>query len=843
MSLCKLISIALSVISLTPIFQSTVDAEKWTSAFDSHKTAQSISLELNFNPLSLDSIEKISDAVAKFALKSDTTSAEYTASKNYMSSQTDALGNTVSYSYDESKGILLSSTDAKGNQTSYSYDINDRVTNVSQGGISVNYTYDSNNQLSTVTHNGTSYSLIYDALGRSKQTKIGARLLVDNMYFAESGLLRKAAYGNGSTREYEYDRQGRVKKMIIDGVERFSYTYDSQGNLLSYTDLVVNEKFTYVYDFLGRPVQVRTSSGFKIKLTYDEFNRASDVEFVNGSESNKTSWVFGNDSIVTGVKYNGVEKISYTYDLLKRQTAKTINTTNPFVTQYQYKNIYNYRTSTLIDKISYSDGTALSYTYDANGNILTIADATGTVIASYTYDSLNQLTGATVGSDVYAYTYDNGGNITAKTKNGVEVAYTYGNTEWKDLLTNYNSVDIAYDTIGNPLNWVNGEQFTWGGGRQLTGIAKGDNTISYTYNDNGIRTSKTVNGVRTDYYLNGTAIIMQKTGDNIIWYTYDENGLKTGFTYNGTAYYYVYNLQGDVIALLNSAGETVARYDYDPWGKIIAITDGNGVDVSSNSAHIANINPIRYRGYYYDAETGLYYLQSRYYDAEVGRFLNADGYISTGQGTVGSNMFAYCGNNPVNRTDNTGHFWSEIWEFAKTAVSEIGKAIGALSPAYAGCGGAALADGPLPIGDLIGLAGAALLTVGAVGYGIYQATQAPLISIPKADTKEKDITAPPPSPTVIYRYGGSNPGNLTPKAKDLRDGRGLSFSTIPAPGCSMTTIEALNATGIVYAVQDGATHVSVYPVGGTMSDWVSAGSSSIWTQAVKSVIIKWDGVS
>ncbi len=646
----KLISIALSVISLTPIFQSTVDAEKWTSAFDSHKTAQSISLELNFNPLSLDSIEKISDAVAKFALKSDTTSAEYTASGNYMSSQTDALGNTVNYSYDESKGILLSSTDAKGNQTSYSYDINDRVTNVSQGGISVNYTYDSNNQLSTVTHNGTSYSLIYDALGRSKQTKIGTRLLVDNMYFAESGLLRKAAYGNGNTREYEYDRQGRVKKMIIDGVERFSYTYDSQGNLLSYTDLVANEKFTYVYDFLGRPVQVRTSSGFKIKLTYDEFNRASDVEFVNGTESNKTSWVFGNDSIVTGVKYNGVEKISYTYDLLKRQTKKTVNTTAPFTTSYEYKNIDNYRTSTLIDKISYSDGTALSYTYDANGNILTIKDQSNNILASYTYDSLNQLTGATVGSDVYAYTYDNGGNIVSKTKNGVEVAYTYGNTEWKDLLTAYNGTSISYDTIGNPLNWINGETFTWGGGRQLTGIVKGNDTISYTYNDSGIRTSKTVNGVRTDYYLNGTAIIMQKTGDNVIWYTYDENGLKTGFTYNDTAYYYVYNLQGDVIALLNSAGETVARYDYDPWGKIIAITDGNGVDVSSNSAHIANINPIRYRGYCYDTDTGLYYLQSRYYDAEVGRFLNADAII----GANGYCLFSYCGNNPIMLCDPTG---------------------------------------------------------------------------------------------------------------------------------------------------------------------------------------------
>ena len=464
--------------------------------------------------------------------------------------------------------------------------------------------------------------------------------------------------------------------MIIDGFDRFSYTYDSQGNLLSYTDLVANEKFTYVYDFLGRPVQVRTSSGFKIKLTYDEFNRASDVEFINGTESNKTSWVFGNDSIVTGVKYNGVEKISYTYDLLKRQTAKTINTTNPFVTQYQYKNIDNYRTSTLIDKISYSDGTALSYTYDANGNILTIKDQSNSILASYTYDSLNQLTGATVGSDVYTYTYDNGGNITAKTKNGVEVAYTYGNTEWKDLLTAYNGTSISYDTIGNPLNWINGETFTWSGDRQLTGITKGDNTISYTYNDNGIRTSKTVNGTRTDYYLNGTAIIMQKTGDNVIWYTYDENGLKTGFTYNGTAYYYVYNLQGDVIALLNSAGETVARYDYDPWGKIIAITDGNGVDVSSNATHIANVNPTRYRGYYYDTETGLYYVSSRYYDPEIGRFISPDTteiLTATPMGLTDKNLYAYCDNNPVIRADHGGDFWHIV------AGAAIGGLIGGIS--------------------------------------------------------------------------------------------------------------------------------------------------------------------
>ena len=270
------------------------------------------------------------------------------------------------------------------------------------------------------------------------------------------------------------------------------------------------------------------------------------------------------------------------------------------------------------------------------------------------------------------------------------------------------------------------------------------------------------------------------TGDDLLVFLYDDKGTPYGmFTVlDGVQQYffYLYNAQGDVIAIIDDYAERVANYEYSAWGELLSVT-------GSKADTVGVLNPFRYRGYCYDTETGFYYVSSRYYDPEIGRWINADGYVSTGQGVLGNNMFAYCGNNPVNRVDHTGQFWSEIWEFAKTAVAEIGKAMGVMSPAYAGCGGVAVADGPLPFGDIVAAAGATLLTVGAIGYGIYQATQAPSISIPKADTKEKDITAPPPSPTVIYRYGGSNPGNLTPKAKDLRDGRGLSFSTIPAP-CS-----------------------------------------------------------
>ena len=153
-----------------------------------------------------------------------------------------------------------------------------------------------------------------------------------------------------------------------------------------------------------------------------------------------------------------------------------------------------------------------------------------------------------------------------------------------------------------------------------------------------------------------------------------------------------------------------------------------------------------------------------------------------------------------------------------------------------------MADGPLPFGDALGIIGAAALTAGAVGYGIYQASKA--ISASKAKEDEKAV-AILPSSAVIYRYGGTNPGNLTPSQRDVDlfpiTGKGLSFSTIPKPGAAMTTIEALNATGVVYAVKDGAGHVSVHPIGETLADWHNAGSSSVWTTAVKSVVVKWDG--
>ena len=238
--------------------------------------------------------------------------------------------------------------------------------------------------------------------------------------------------------------------------------------------------------------------------------------------------------------------------------------------------------------------------------------------------------------------------------------YVYSTSAWGDLLTSYNGTAITYDAIGNPLSYYNGSSytFTWDGRRLATAV-KGSKNMSFAYNDEGIRVSKTVNGVTTHYVYSGNLLISEYTDTATIVYIYDVNGSPIGFRYRlntyaddvWDTYWYVKNVQGDIVDIYSSAGVKLVTYKYDAWGNTTVAYSNNGANTTAVN------NNLTYRGYYYDSDLGLYYLQSRYYDPVICRFINADGYVTTGQGLTGYNMFAYCGNNPVMRVDPNGEGW------------------------------------------------------------------------------------------------------------------------------------------------------------------------------------------
>ena len=327
------------------------------------------------------------------------------------------------------------------------------------------------------------------------------------------------------------------------------------------------------------------------------------------------------------------------------------------------------------------------YTYDDSGNITRIADASGNTLRAYTYSRLtgqllSEENAATGTKTTYQYG-DYNGNLLSKTITPLAggtastISYAYGNTTgWKDQLTAYNGDAITYDASGNPLTYRNGMTMTWQGGRELTTATNNGTSIAYSYNKNSIRTKKTVGGVTTQYYLNGDTMVAEKKGGNLITYMFDETGERFGFLYNNTPYFYVRNMQGDVIRILNLFGSVLAQYEYDAWGKVLSVTDSDG-DAITGATHIGNINPIRYRGYYYDTETGFYYLQSRYYDPEIGRFINADepemAKFSTKE-LLAKDLFAYCNNNPINFFDPTGYYAATLVLSASITTS-LGSAL------------------------------------------------------------------------------------------------------------------------------------------------------------------------
>ena len=314
--------------------------------------------------------------------------------------------------------------------------------------------------------------------------------------------------------------------------------------------------------------------------------------------------------------------------------------------------------------------TTRTYTTDKLGRVTGIADSKfGN--HSYEYDCRGFLVkdGDTV------YEYDANGNVTKIGDTMLEY-----DSVVKDKLVKVGDKVVTYDA-SNPLvpTSYNGNTYTFEG-RRLARIQKGGKVIDYTYNDQGLRTKKTVteNGTsfETQFFYDGTKLIAEISPEHRLDFLYDENDRLYGFVLDKTAmYFYVRDTLENVLGIVDSTGNLVVQYAYNAWGKNLGIT-------GTLATTVGEYNPFRYKGYHFDSDTGMYYCHTRYYVPDWCRWLCADGVIGLDPfGLFDQNLYCYCGNDPVNYFDPTGH-----------SAILIGLIIGAIFGAAAGFGLATYKD-------------------------------------------------------------------------------------------------------------------------------------------------------
>ena len=415
----------------------------------------------------------------------------------------------------------------------------------------------------------------------------------------------------------------------------------------------------------GRLIRSASDNGSEYLYEYDLNNNLTKLHQSAGGSDWTTEYTYDKDNRPVTAKVNG-KTITDSYNATGTRASRVYGFSTPYTVALTYLAGANGSKTGMLQSYRNGSEAAYTYAYDDNGNVTSITK--GSASASYTYDALNQLTRVNDGftNKTTTYTYDNAGNLLEKK----EYAYTTGalgtpvdtvtyayDSVWKDKLVSYDGEAITYDEIGNPLSY-RGYTMAWEG-KRLQSLSGNSTTASYTYDEQGVRSSKTVNGVTTTFSYNGSLLMaqVQGSGSNQVkqLYSYNANGDVISVNYNGTEYYYLRNGQTDIVGLMDGSGTKVVEYTYDAWGKLISTTGTLATSLGAD-------NPFRYRGYYYDTETGLYYLMTRYYDPEVCRFISADVYMTTGQGVLGGNMWAYCGNNPVRRVEVLGQSWEDIWE-------------------------------------------------------------------------------------------------------------------------------------------------------------------------------------
>ena len=529
------------------------------------------------------------------------------------------------YVYD-TKNRLVSYTDPEGRTETYTYDCNSNLTKtVDKNGNTLKNTYDNQNRLTERT---------------AKEKKTGKETVHTYRYNAYGDVAvqddTQFVYGDVSGQVTKETTKLTKNKDVVK-----NYTYDSKGNKSTFSVKAGEDtklSLSYEYDGSSRLISVKDSEGNRaVSYAYDTEGSLSERQAANGL------------------------KTTYGYDYQNRLTSMTNETGKGVVSKYSSTYLKNGQkaeeVSTVMDKKGKSTKKTAAYTYDMLGRI-TRETKTGREDISYTYDANNNRKQMTIGNKTTAYQYNKNDELlrtdtlhtdTEKNdvviykndKNGNQLATVNRSeipAEAKD--TSYIDVDVTLgdnqlnDNVVNHYNALN----------QLTETLTKNYKVSFTYDAEGLRTGKTVNGEKTVYVWDGDQVVMELSkggavqkryirGNDLVYADKGENTEKT---------YYVTDMHGNVVQLLDESGNVTKTYEYDSFG--------NEVKPEKKDE-----NPYRYCGEYYDKETEEVYLRARYYEPSVGRFITRDTYTGESDEPLSLHLYTYCANDGVNMVDPSGH--------------------------------------------------------------------------------------------------------------------------------------------------------------------------------------------
>ncbi len=636
------------------------------------------------------------------------TTYDYNTLNGILESVTSPIGkenetSTTSYEYDEMGNVVSVSTNNQKLQYVYT---NDRLTEIITPNGNYKIIYDVWGQILSVNVVFTNETLV--PLVEYTYNSGALRSQVATATYNNSS-------DNSNTYQYTYAKDGSITNIKINNIDKHIITYSSLGELtelenvggrkVKYTDnglYIYNDSDELVYTSVTDSDGKTTEENYGIK--YKEHEAEYTYDSATGYSAQTTALDIASyyriaQSAVTD--WFGREKSHTTtvYDITEETEENPAEILGEISTEYEYPVTSNKKTASTIEKFvnkTYNGNSEVVrvfdgyyYEYDKQNKISAEktlnADGTTTDKYSYEYDKLGQLVrfNDAVENKTYTYTYDNNGNILTKS----EYAYTTGNlgtatntttygydTQWKDKLTTVGDKTIAYDNIGNPTSYL-GATLTWEG-RQLTSYSNDEHTFNYEYDENGMRyrttiTNKEDNSVGyLDYvWVDSKLISISFTSDELnqtVKYLYNDFDEPVGFVStreDGSVdtYYYLKNAQGDITNIVSAAGKKMVSFTYDVFGKRTVEYQANNSTTPGQIELLTQmkadlLNPFAYRGYCYDYDMGMYYLQSRYYDPNTGRFINADdtNYLNATGTVLGCNLFAYCENDPVNNVDPIG---------------------------------------------------------------------------------------------------------------------------------------------------------------------------------------------